>query len=126
MSPQHWGGGGRGSGGGGRGCKNDRGTVDEDVADVAARGGGRRHFMWREEQIEQSMYLIRSGEGKRRWVMNDYKFEDVHDPMAVAAAADGNKDDGENDSDDNNNRRTYSARSNFIVRILFLTLTYCF
>jgi hypothetical protein len=91
---------------------------------VAAGGGGGRHFMWREEQIKQLTHLIRSGEGKRRWVMNNYEFKDVQDPMTPAAAADGNEDDGKNDSNDDNDRRTSSARSNFIVRILFLT--HCF
>jgi hypothetical protein len=78
--------------------------------------------MWREEQIEQFAYLIRSGEGKRRWVMKDYKFEDARDPTTAAAAADGNEDDRENDSDDDDDRRTSSARSNFILRILFLAV----
>jgi hypothetical protein len=58
--------------------------------------------------------------------MNDYEFEDARDPTPAAAAADGKEDDGKNDSDDDDDRRTSSARSNFIVRILFLTLTYCF
>ncbi len=61
-----------------------------------------------------------SGEGKRQWVMNDYKFEDARNP--ATGAEDGNKDDGENNSNNNNNRWTSSAQSNFIVRILFLTL----
>jgi hypothetical protein len=73
--------------------------------------------MWREEPIGQFTYLIRSGEGKQRWVMNDYKFKDMCNPT-MAVAADGNEDDGNNDDD----RRTSSAQSNFIVRILFLTL----
>jgi hypothetical protein len=68
------------------------------------------------------VYLIRSGEGKWRWAMNNYEFKEVRNPTAVAAALDGNEDDGKNDSDNNDNRRTYSAWSNFIVRILFLTL----
>ncbi len=54
--------------------------------------------------------------------MNNYEFKEVRNPTAVAAALDGNEDDGKNDSDNNDNRRTYSAWSNFIVRILFLTL----
>ncbi len=62
MSPQHWGGRGGGSGRGGRGGENDCGAADDDVADVAAGGGGSRHFMWREEHIEQFAYLIRGGE----------------------------------------------------------------
>jgi hypothetical protein len=62
MSPQHWGGGSRGSGRGGGGGKNDCGVADEDVADVAAGGGGSWHFMWREEQNGQFAYLIRGGE----------------------------------------------------------------
>ncbi len=62
MSPQHWGSGGGGSSGGGGEGKNDCGAADDDVTDMAARGGGSRHFMWREEQIEQFAYLIRGGE----------------------------------------------------------------
>jgi hypothetical protein len=53
--------------------------------------------------------------------MNNYEFEDARNPM-TAAAADGNEDNGENDSEDGDDRRTSSARSNFIVRVLFLTL----
>ncbi len=71
MSPQHWGGGGRGCGVGGGGGKNDHGTADNNVADAVAGGGGGRHYMWREEQIKQVAYFIRSGEGKRWWLMND-------------------------------------------------------
>ncbi len=56
--------------------------------------------------------------------MNNYKFEDARNPT-MAAAVDGNENCGKNDSDDDNNRQTSSAWSNFIVRILFLTLTYC-
>ncbi len=55
-----------GSGGGGGGDKNDRGVADNEVADVAAGRGSGRHYIWREELIEQFAYLIRSGEGKRR------------------------------------------------------------
>jgi hypothetical protein len=50
-----------------------------------------------------------SGEGKRQWAMNDYKFEDARDPAMAAVAADGNEDDDKNDSDNNDNRRTSSA-----------------
>jgi hypothetical protein len=109
---------------GGRGGKNDHGVAHNDVADVAAGGSGGRHFMWREEQIEQFAYLIRSGEGKQWWVMNDYEFEDARDltTAAAAAAADGNEDDGKNDSNNDDNRWTSSTWSNFIVRNLFLTL----
>jgi hypothetical protein len=46
--------------------------------------------------------------------------------MMVAAAADGKEDDGKNDSNNGDDRQTTFAWSNFIVRILFLTLTYCF
>jgi hypothetical protein len=121
MSPQHQVCGGGGSNRGGGGSKNDHGATDNDVADVAAGGGGSWHYMWREEQIKQFAYLIRSREGKRRWVMHDYQFEDVCNPT-TAVAADGNKDDGKNDSYDNDDKQTSSAWSNFIIRILFLTL----
>ncbi len=58
--------------------------------------------------------------------MNDYEFEEARNPTTAAAAVDGNEDNDENDSDDDDDRRTSSAWSNFIVRILFLTLMYCF
>ncbi|KAL3817793.1 hypothetical protein ACHAXA_005826 [Cyclostephanos tholiformis] len=62
-------------GGGGRGGENFG----------LARGGG-GHYMWREEQIEQFVYLIRSGEEKRRWIMNDYEFEDdAHDATTTTS-----------------------------------------
>jgi hypothetical protein len=64
MSPQHQGSGSEGSGGGGGGGKNDHGAVDNNVADMAAWGGGSWHYMWSEEQIKHFAYLIRSGEGK--------------------------------------------------------------
>ena len=34
------------------------------------------YYAWREEQIEQFVYLIKSGEEKRQWILNDYEFED--------------------------------------------------
>lgn len=40
---------------------------------------GGRHYMWREEQVEQFVYLIRSGEEKRQWILSDYEFEDPCD-----------------------------------------------
>ncbi len=58
--------------------------------------------------------------------MNDYEFEDAHNPTMAAAAVDSNEYDGKSDSEDDDDRRTSSAQSNFIVRILFLALTYCF
>jgi hypothetical protein len=85
-------------------------------------GGTGRHYMWREEQIKQFAYLIRSGEGKWWWVMNDYKVKDIHNAMTAAAVADGNKDDGKNNSGVHIDRWTSSAWSNFMVRILFLNL----
>jgi hypothetical protein len=122
MPPKHWGGGNGGSSRGGGGGKNNHGMADNNVADVAAWRGGGRHYMWKEEQIEQFAYLIRSGEGKRHWVINNYKFEDARNPT-MAAAVDSNKD---NNHDNNNNRQTSSAWSNFIVTIHFHTLLYCF
>lgn len=35
------------------------------------------HYVWREEQIDQFVYLIRSGEEKRQWILNDYGFDDA-------------------------------------------------
>jgi hypothetical protein len=121
MSSQHQGSGGGGSSGGGGGGKNDRGAADDNVADTATRGGISRHLMWREEQIEQFVYLIRSRKGKWQWVMNDYEFNNVCNPT-TAEVANGNKDDGKNGGNNNDNRQTSSAGSDFIVRILFHTL----
>jgi hypothetical protein len=83
---------GRGRPAGGGAGKNDGGAADDSVTTAATGGGGSRHYMWREEQIEQFVYLIRSGEEKRRWIMNDYEFEDARDSTmgaAVAAVNDG-------------------------------------
>jgi hypothetical protein len=106
---------------GGEGGKNNHGAADDDIEDAAAGGGGSWHYMWREEQIKQFVYLIRSGEGKRQWVMNDYDLEDARN-LTMAAAADGNEVDSKKDGKENDNRWTSSAWSNFIVRILFCTL----
>jgi hypothetical protein len=95
-------------------------VVDDDVADATAGGGQWPALHVEGGAVEQFAYLIRSGEGKRRWVINDYKFKDVGNPTMVVVA-DGNKDNGKN-SGDKDDRRTSSAWSNFIVRILFHTL----
>jgi hypothetical protein len=57
-------------------------------------------------------------------VINDYECKDPCNPMTAraAAAADGNDYNSKNNSDDDNDRQTSSTWSNFIVRILFLTL----
>ncbi|KAL7512501.1 hypothetical protein ACHAXN_009790 [Cyclotella atomus] len=34
------------------------------------------HYTWNEGQIQQFVYLIRSGEEKRAWILQDYKFGD--------------------------------------------------
>mmetsp|Transcript_1059 Transcript_1059/g.1288 ORF Transcript_1059/g.1288 Transcript_1059/m.1288 type:complete len:291 (-) Transcript_1059:42-914(-) len=36
---------------------------------------------WREDNIERFLYLIRQGEEKRKWILNDYKFDDPYDQM---------------------------------------------
>jgi hypothetical protein len=56
MSPQHWGGGGRGSGRGGRGDKNDHGAADNNVADVAT-GGGQRPALHVEGGADQTVHV---------------------------------------------------------------------
>jgi hypothetical protein len=37
-----------------------------------------KYYTWREEQIEQFIYLIRSGEEKRSWILQDYDFVDPY------------------------------------------------
>merc|ERR1712194_457482 len=34
------------------------------------------YYIWREEQIEQFVYLMKSGEEKRLWILQDYEFDD--------------------------------------------------
>jgi len=55
-------------------------------------GGGESnaavHYPWREEQIEQFVYLIKSGEEKRQWILNDYEFEDPFSSSKSGAAGD--------------------------------------
>lgn len=50
------------------GMKNDGTENNDDIVE---------HYMWREEQIDQFVYLIRTGEEKRQWILNDYGFEEV-------------------------------------------------
>ncbi len=38
--------------------------------------GSPSDLIWREEQVDQFVYLIRSGEEKRKWILNDYGFDD--------------------------------------------------
>lgn len=50
-------------------------------AEGSGNGSGNNdvvHYMWREEQVEQFVYLIKSGEEKRQWILNDYDFEDPY------------------------------------------------
>jgi hypothetical protein len=79
------------------------------AADTSCRGRSRSNSL-----------RTSSGEGKQRWVVSDSEFEDARN--LAMAAADGNKDDGKNNRNDDDDRRTSSTWSNFIVRILFLTL----
>ena len=85
--------------------------------DITRRNGDTlEHYMWREEQIDQFVYLIRSGEEKRRWILNDYGFED-----------DSSEDNS--DSIDTNNRgwsqelenrlQTFEAQSKSLVREMY-------
>lgn len=53
--------------------KNDAST-SESSSDSSSSDG--EYYMWREEQIEQFIYLITKGEEKRQWILNDYEFND--------------------------------------------------
>jgi hypothetical protein len=85
--------------------------------DITRRNGDTlEHYMWREEQIDQFVYLIRSGEGKRKWILNDYGFEDVSSEE-------------NSDISDTNNRgwsqelenrlQTFEAQSKSLVREMY-------
>mmetsp|Transcript_1342 Transcript_1342/g.2513 ORF Transcript_1342/g.2513 Transcript_1342/m.2513 type:complete len:373 (-) Transcript_1342:234-1352(-) len=52
----------------------------------AQHNGDARYYQWREEQIEQFVYLIKSGEEKRQWILSDYEFEDPFKPSNSDAA----------------------------------------
>jgi len=91
-------------GGGGRGWNQYRGGHHHLGGQMPAQyqggesGGGTRqrdgeegnvaHYMWREEQIEQFVYLMKSGEEKRRWILEDYEFEDPFNPPKAGGGAD--------------------------------------
>ena len=107
---------GGGGGGGGEGGRNNNGSVDGTSA--AAGGGG--HYMWREEQIDQFVYLIRSGEEKRRWIMNDYEFEDAHDVATTADDDDCGKTSSRGWSHELERRlRAFEVRSKSLVREMY-------
>jgi len=55
--------------------------------------GDVQYYMWREEQIEQFIYLIKSGEEKRQWILNDYEFEDPFNSPKRSDGVDDNDDD---------------------------------
>ena len=53
---------------------NDAGTSESSSGNNSSSSG--EYYMWREEQIEQFIYLITKGEEKRQWILNDYEFND--------------------------------------------------
>lgn len=52
---------------------NDASTSESSSSGSGSSG---EYYMWREEQIEQFIYLITKGEEKRQWILNDYEFND--------------------------------------------------
>jgi len=55
------------------GCKNNDSSSVQQENNV-----GKESYMWREDQIEKFIYLIRAGEENRRWILNDYEFKDPY------------------------------------------------
>mmetsp|Transcript_11157 Transcript_11157/g.18400 ORF Transcript_11157/g.18400 Transcript_11157/m.18400 type:complete len:350 (+) Transcript_11157:293-1342(+) len=55
------------------GCDDDDNTK---VRQPQQQPQQQQYYMWREEQIEQFTYLIKSGEEKRQWILSDYEFTD--------------------------------------------------
>ena len=49
---------------------------NSEVKQPQQRQQQQQFYMWREEQIEQFIYLITSGEEKRQWILSDYEFTD--------------------------------------------------
>ena len=66
-------------------------------------------YMWREEQIEQFVYLMRSGEEKRRWILKDYEFED---PFNVAKVSSWSQ-------ELENRLQNFEAQSNSLVKEMY-------
>lgn len=101
----------------------------ENAADRARRGGegDETYYMWREEQIEQFVYLMRSGEEKRRWILSSYEFEDPFNPPE--GAADDGGDDAPEGADEGVPRgwsdelegrlRDFEDRSDALVRGMY-------
>ena len=49
---------------------------DASSSNSSSSSSSGEYYMWREEQIEQFIYLITKGEEKRQWILNDYEFND--------------------------------------------------
>lgn len=49
---------------------------DGAAANASTGDQNKSHYTWSESQIEQFVYLIRSGEEKRAWILQDYEFSD--------------------------------------------------
>ncbi|KAL7527994.1 hypothetical protein ACHAXR_002220 [Thalassiosira sp. AJA248-18] len=83
----------------------------------AAKSNDVHYYMWREEQIEQFVYLIKSGEEKRQWILNDYEFEDPC--RSCRSSADG-EDASRGWSRELEDRlKNFEAESNLLVREMY-------
>lgn len=67
------------------------------------------YYTWREEQIEQFVYLMKSGEEKRLWILQDYEFED---PFHASEASSWSRELGDRLQD-------FEVRSNALVREMY-------
>jgi hypothetical protein len=101
-------------------------TINDASSDESSSSGGSssssgEYYMWREEQIEQFIYLITKGEEKRQWILNDYEF---NDPCSNNNNIQGG---GGNSGNNNNNWpeelhdriRKFEERANLVVKEMY-------
>jgi len=79
---------------GSEGENGDGGSSSRKQQQQQQQQGDVQHYLWREEQIEQFIYLIKSGEEKRQWILNDYEFEDPFNSPKRSDDDDDDDDDG--------------------------------
>lgn len=97
-----------------------RTTSDMKNNGVQSNGDAVEYYMWREEQIDQFVYLIRSGEEKRQWILNDYGFEDVSNPSIDDTKSSGDDTKSRGWSQELESRlQTFETQSKSLVREMY-------
>ena len=86
-------------------CTSENGTG------VGSKQSKAVEYQWREDQVEKFVYLIRLGEEKRQWILNDYEFEDPYNSTQ--------KDTDNWPKELEDRLRKFEGRSNSLVREMY-------